>query len=108
MAVDDNDRRYEERREEAGEAGPHAVLHGYWADPVREASVVRYAGYRINAPNHDGKIIVTKDGVNVMPAATWFRSREDARAAIDMLEAVEGDSRRFWHLLRALQWAKGE
>jgi hypothetical protein len=109
MAVDDNDRRYDERREEAGQAGPHAVLHGYWADQVmREGSFIQYAGYTINAPNHDGKVIVTKGGVNVMPAATWFPTMVDARAGIDVLEAVEGDGRRFRHLLRALQWAKGE
>ncbi len=110
--TDDNDRRYDERREAAG---PHGrvgnVDHAFWQDAM-EAEIDResfliYSGYTIKA-HPDGRVLVTKGGVNVMPGATWFRSMVDARAGVDILEAVEGDGQRFWHLMRALQWAKGE
>lgn len=71
-----------------------------------QGSHIEYAGYVIKPPNRDGKVIVTKDGANIMPGATWFRNADDAHAAIDILEAVGGDGQKFWHLLRALQWAR--
>lgn len=71
-------------------------------------SHMEYAGYRIPEPNDQGKVIVTRNGTNPMPGATWFRTQEDAKAGVDILEAVGRDGQRFWHLMRALQWAKGE
>ena len=41
-------------------------------------------------------------GVNIMPGATWFRTREDAMQAIDIYRVVDGDSQKFWHLMRAI------
>lgn len=44
--------------------------------------------------------IVTRDGVQVMPGATWFHSVLEARVAIDILIDVKGDGPAFWHLMR--------
>ncbi len=68
---------------------------------------LEYAGYRVHARKPEGFLVV-KNGTNPMPGATWFRTERDAQMGIDVLEAVGGDGKRFWHLMRALQWAKGE
>lgn len=41
-------------------------------------------------------------GVNIMPGATWFRTREEALQAIDVYKTVDGDAQKFWHLWRAI------
>lgn len=54
--------------------------------------------------------VVIKDACNAMPGATWFRTIEDAKEAIDVLIAVGGAdiwqrpavySKRFWERMQA-------
>lgn len=45
--------------------------------------------------------VVTKGGCNVMPGATWFQTIEEAMNAIPKLIQSEGDSNKFWELMRA-------
>lgn len=47
--------------------------------------------------------VVVKDGCNAMPAAIWFQTVRDAKAAIDILIQAEGDAQKFWVLWRARQ-----
>lgn len=54
----------------------------------------------------DGKFtkigyVVVKDGCNAMPGATWFHTIEDAKEAIDVLIAVDGNSKHFWQCMSA-------
>ena len=44
--------------------------------------------------------VVTDGSCNVMPGATWFRTVEDANRAIFILEASNGNSDKFWELIR--------
>lgn len=57
---------------------------------------------------HDHAWVVTESGVNPLPGATWAYSRADAIALVDILEAVDKNDKKFWHLLRALQHYAGE
>lgn len=50
---------------------------------------------------HHGYNVCDESGwINVMPGATWFRDIERARFACDILDAVGGDPKLFWHAWR--------
>ena len=63
---------------------------------------IEYAGLTIR-PVKDGKWLVTENGCNILPGATHGRSEEEALQLADVFLAVDRDSARFWHLLRAIQ-----
>ncbi len=65
-------------------------------------SHIEYAGYIIKE-GRNGDYFLLKNGANAMPAAAIGLTKEDAFMAADVLEAVEGDDRRFWHLWRAIR-----
>jgi hypothetical protein len=43
--------------------------------------------------------VVTRNGCNIMPGATWFRTSEAAQEAIRVFDHVKEDPKRFWRLL---------
>jgi len=69
-------------------------------------SHTEYAGmYVIDSREHPGCYLISdapEGGCNIAPGATYFKSREDALQAIDILKVVDGDGQKFWHLLRAI------
>jgi hypothetical protein len=65
-------------------------------------SHIEYAGFTIRE-SRDGKFIVTENGANIMPGATYGRTEEEALQLVDVLLAVDRDGQKFWHLLRAIQ-----
>lgn len=52
--------------------------------------------------------IVTDGNCNVMPGATWFRTKQKAKFAIDVLIAVEGDADMFWEIIQPFKHTPGE
>lgn len=98
---------FDPRYGEDGRGRPRVWL---WKVPIADEVVVptttiEYAGLTIK-PGREGKEIawrVLRDGANVMPGATWGRTEEEAMQLADVWLAVEEDSQRFWHLLRAIQ-----
>lgn len=44
--------------------------------------------------------VVTKDGVNVMPGAAWFRTVEEALDGIAAYIVADGNGDKFWALMR--------
>jgi hypothetical protein len=45
--------------------------------------------------------VVVRDGINVMPAATWFYTVEHAKVGIDCLIESDGNAQHFYDLLQA-------
>ncbi len=67
---------------------------------------IQYLGYTLkprNQPTWPEKdrygFWVSKDGINPMPGACWFRDEDDARKGIRALEMSNGDSDLFWLLM---------
>lgn len=58
------------------------------------------AGYLINGRYVKRGFIVTRDGCNCMPGATWFETVAEAMRAIPVLEET-GGSPAFWSRVRA-------
>jgi len=50
----------------------------------------------------DGFLAIDPQGRNCMPGGTWFRTVRDAKAHIDIYEAVGGDAAMFWRVSRTL------
>jgi hypothetical protein len=76
-----------------------AVLNyrGFAVEPKRDfGSVGFYIGGRFIKEG----FVVVKGGSNVMPGATWFRTIESAKHAIDVFIDVDGDAHKFWTRLR--------
>lgn len=74
------------------------------------ATTTEYAGLFVKftkcagaAPGQPGYVVVDEHDCNVMPGATFGRTREEALQLIDVYRAVDGDGQKFWHLLRAIQ-----
>ena len=79
--------------------------------------LIEYRGYKIEPkrdlgshPYHrsNGGVIykgyVVTDGIcNVMPGATWAHSVVEAKAMVDVFIESNGDSAKFWELLRERQ-----
>lgn len=68
---------------------------GYWLPGAGNTGTGNYGFVKTGFVVTDGGI------VNVMPAATWFRTIPDALTAIRCLELSAGDSNTFWNLIRA-------
>lgn len=64
--------------------------------------ITDYAGYTIKKGQEEAWLL-TKNGANVMPAAAAPLTREDCFMAADVLQVVDGDGRKFWHLWRAIR-----
>lgn len=81
----------------------------------KNGNVIRYDGYTVQPSTDFGTKgtleshawVICKGGCNAMPGATWASSQRDAMMLISVLEAVGGDGQKFWHLLRAIQYATG-
>ena len=77
-------------------------------EPDGTVVINEYAGlyvHRSYQPDSKDAFVVgdrREGGVNIMPGATWFHTREEALQAIDIYRVVDGDSQKFWHLLRAI------
>jgi hypothetical protein len=69
---------------------------------------VRYTERAGAAPGEPGYVVIDENGANVMPGATYSKTREGALRLIDVYRAVDGDGKKFWHLLRAIQRSTGE
>jgi len=65
-------------------------------------TTIEYAGLTIK-PGHESNWYVTEGGANILPGATYGRSEQEALQLADVLLAVDRDSQKFWHLLRAIQ-----
>jgi hypothetical protein len=52
--------------------------------------------------------VIVKDGCNAMPGATWAHTQARATQMIDVFMAVDQDSQKFWHLLRAINAGEAE
>jgi hypothetical protein len=89
-------------------------------EPLPDASAVRYRTLFIT-PKRDfgtgflikGKMvtdgwIVTDGTCNIMPGATWFETVEEAKFAIDVLIAVQGDADMFWEIMQPFKHTPGE
>ena len=73
-------------------------------------SRIEYAGLTIVPGTEQGQPVwrvLNADGANILPGATYGRSENEALQLADVLLAVDGDSKRFWHLLRAIQRQAG-
>lgn len=75
------------------------------------ATITAYAGYFVhNHTTDEPRFIVSRDPkghTNDAPGATYFATREDALQAIDVLNVVDGDGPKFWHLWRAVRKGQG-
>jgi len=47
--------------------------------------------------------VVTENGCNALPAATWARSQDEATALINIFLAADRDAGKFWNLLFAMR-----
>ena len=47
--------------------------------------------------------VIVKDGVNVMPGATWATSVIEAKVMIDVYIEADGNGEMFWKILRVKQ-----
>ena len=81
--------------------------HGFTIEPKRDFGP---SGFFLDGRFTKIGYVVVKDGCNAMPGATWFRSIEDAKDAIDVLIEVGGAdiwqrpaaySKRFWERMDA-------
>jgi hypothetical protein len=55
-------------------------------------------GFLIDGHFIKNGFVVTKDGCNAMPGATWFQTTKAAMKAIDDLIVADGDAKIFWEL----------
>jgi hypothetical protein len=104
-------------------------------DSWKRGDTVRYADFTVK-PKHDmhsetaqpgcpephGWVVTGQHNCNVMPGATWAKSKDEALGLIDVYCAVGGKpdfdwgltdeanivGQRFWHLLRAIQRMTGK
>lgn len=71
-----------------------AIAHrGFAVEPKRDFGP---SGFYIGGKFVKHGFVVTKDGCNAMPGATWFLSVEDAQRAIDTFIDVDGNADKFW------------
>ena len=72
-----------------------AVLshRGFTVEPKRDFGP---SGFYIGGKFIKSGFVVTKNGCNAMPAATWFLSVDDAKRAIDTFIDVAGNAEKFW------------
>lgn len=80
--------------------------YGKW----KAGDTCEYAGFTVK-PKKDmhgwkethGWVVTDGGIVNVLPAATWAKSMDEALGLIDCFLAVDQDGQKFWHLLRAIK-----
>jgi hypothetical protein len=70
---------------------------GFAVEPKRDFGPV---GFYIDGRFVKDGFVVVKDGCNAMPGATWFRTIDSAKHAIDVFIDVDGDAYKFWTRLR--------
>ena len=75
----------------------HVVYRGHTIVKKRDFGT---SAFLVNGVKVDSGWVVTKDGANVMPAAAWFLSIDDAIEAIDILMEIE-TSEEFWKKMDA-------
>jgi hypothetical protein len=105
---------------ESSYTGVHVAAHKRRAQPppppapheYHECSH-EYAGYTVKwspscgaAPCEPGYLIL-KNGANVAPGATYFKTADEAELGIDILKVVDEDAQKWWHLWRAIR-GRGE
>ena len=66
---------------------------GFTVEPKRDFGP---SGFYLGGKFVKNGFVVTKDGCNAMPGATWFLSIEDAKHAIDTFIDVDGNVGKFW------------
>ena len=66
---------------------------GFTVEPKRDFGP---SGFYIGGKFIKHGFVVTKNGYNAMPGATWFLSVDDAKHAIDTFIDVNGNADKFW------------
>ena len=82
---------------------------GLWVKPKLDfgSPELNTAYVQEGCPEAHGRVVVEK-GCNVLPGATWAKSREEALTLIDVFLAADRNGQKFWHLLRAIQRMTGK
>lgn len=57
-------------------------------------------------PVRAGFVVVDQNGCLALPGACWDQTVAAAKESIDVLLAVGGDAKAFWHVTRKIQTAK--
>lgn len=77
---------------------------------MKTINPINYRGHEIR-PKRDfpfgskEKGFVVCQGIcNVMPGGTWFKTRDEAVEAIDVLLEVKGDAGRFWEIMQPFEY----
>lgn len=89
----------------------------------KNGTFIEYAGFKIMPKRDFGESgfyddktrrnvkegwVVTREGCNPMPGATWAHTQAGATQLIDVFLAVDEDAQKFWHLLRAINAVAAE
>lgn len=103
--VADGEDKVRDADREAWERGDTMSYAGYKIVPKRDFG---NSHYLINGVKVTHGWVVTDGVCNVIPGATWARTKEQACHLIDVYLAADKDDTKFWHMLRMVKGCKGD